>query len=113
MLGNGNPPEGFRAPIRQALTRKHLVAGVPREMGGITLMLCIGLGLLLDSWGAIGVFAMLYAGMRYLTKRDPWWPEVWRDYLLLWIALHPFEGRLLKVGVAVALLTVIVIILFR
>jgi type IV secretory pathway TrbD component len=49
MQGNGQPPVGFRSPVRQALTRKHLVAGIPREMGAVAMMLCIGLGLLLES----------------------------------------------------------------
>jgi type IV secretory pathway TrbD component len=103
MQGNGQPPAGFRSPVRQALTRKHIVAGVPRDMGGILLMLCVGGGLLLESWGAVGVFFLFYGLMYYLTQRDPWWPEVWRDYLLLWLALHPSLARVLrKVAVALA-----------
>ena len=89
MQGNGQSPTGFRAPVRQALTRKHLVAGIPRDLGAMLLMFCLGLGLLLNSWGAIGVFFLCYGCMYYLTKCDPWWPEVWRDYLLLWMAVHP------------------------
>jgi type IV secretory pathway TrbD component len=109
--GNGQPPVGYRAPVRQALTRRHIVGKVPRELGGIVLMLCIGLGLLLDSWGAAGVFFLLYGGMVYLTKKDPWWPHVWRDYLLLWMALHPAEARWLKAAAVSVVVAVIIGIL--
>jgi type IV secretory pathway TrbD component len=112
MHGNGQPPAGFRSPVRQALTRKHIVAGVPRELGGILLMLCVGMGLLLETWGAVGVFLLFYGCMYYLTKRDPWWPEVWRDYALLWLALHPSAARLARVLALAAPVAVIAAVLF-
>lgn len=95
MLSNGHEPEGFRAPVRLVLTQIHLVAGVPRDLFYPLVMGCIGLGLLLDSWGAIGIFALGYFGMRQLTKRDPWWPQVWWDYLRYWLAMHPAPKAIL------------------
>lgn len=102
MTGNGQPPAGFRSPIRQALTHRQIVAGVPRALGGMLLMFCVGLGLLLESWGAVGVFFMFYGIMCYLTKRDPWWPEVWRDYVSLWLATHPFEAILIRNAIIIS-----------
>jgi hypothetical protein len=58
------------------------------------------------------MFLLLYGIMYALTKRDPWWPEVWRDYLLLWMALHPFQAMLLRNAVFALILAAIGMILF-
>ena len=113
MNGNGQPPEGYRAPVRQALTRKHLIKGVPREWLFCSGLFLAGIGLLFDTWGVVPVFLVVYWRMRVMTKRDPWWPEVWRDCLHLWIALHPAEWVVLRVilmvGFGVLLLSVFVL----
>jgi type IV secretory pathway VirB3-like protein len=81
-MSNGTDPVGYRSPIQQALTKPGiLVLGLPRQLLGILLVFCVGLGMLCDSYGVIFVYLALHALFAALTARDPYWPHIWKECL--------------------------------
>jgi type IV secretory pathway VirB3-like protein len=79
---NGTDPVGYRATIHQALIKPGvMIMGVPRELLGILLVFCLGIGMLFDSYGAIFVYVGLHGVLAALTWHDPFWPHVWKEVL--------------------------------
>jgi type IV secretion system protein TrbD len=75
-------PDGYEVPMHLALTQPMLVGGVPRTFGilNLAISLVIALGLHLWWLGIPVGLAVHYAAV-WMTKRDPWWFEVFRRHL--------------------------------
>lgn len=75
-------PEGFELPVHLALTQPVLIAGVPRELGILTLVFALVLILGLHLWLFGLVFGLAAHGAAVaLTKVDPYWLLVFRRHL--------------------------------
>ncbi len=82
-MKHSKPPlEGFKLPVYVALTQPPLFAGVPRELGILTvvttLVFTLGLHLWLIGLGfGLGLFGVSVA----LTRHDAHWIAVFRRHL--------------------------------
>ena len=77
-------PEGYEVPMHLALTQPILFGGVPRSFGILDVTVALVLALGLHLWwlgGPLGLLVHVVAV--WLTKRDPWWFDVFRRHLLV------------------------------
>lgn len=91
---NGTDPAGYRAVIHLALTKPNvIIVGIPRELMGILLVFCLGIGMLANSYGAIFVYIALHALFAAFTWRDPYWPQVWSEAIKYRLRILSRWGR--------------------
>lgn len=82
MVGESSEFEGYEIPLYAALTQPQLFAGVPRELGILTLTLTLLLALGLHLWwigAAVGV--VVHGICVALTRRDAHWSSVFLTHL--------------------------------
>ena len=73
----GVPPEEFVIPVRQALIRPVLLAGVPRSFAVVNFTLAAALGLGAHQVLVAVPLALVLHGVAFgLTKSDPLWLDV-------------------------------------
>jgi len=75
-------PEGYEVPMHLALTTPMLISGVPRSFAilNLTMSLVLALGLHLW-WLGIPLGLAVHVAAGWMTKRDPWWFDVFRRHL--------------------------------
>lgn len=74
--------EGYQIPLYAALTQPQLFAGVPRELGILTLTLTLLLTIGLHLWWIGATAGLIAHGICVaLTRRDPHWLPVFRAHL--------------------------------
>lgn len=74
-------PDGFRAPITQALVEPMTLGGVPRAF---FIANCCTTGFLVLGWHWWWVAPLalgLHVIVKLLTTHDPWWLEVVQRYM--------------------------------
>ena len=63
-------------PVHQSLLHRHLVLGVDREIGMLSILLLAALGYGMQSWIFFSLLAVselvLFLLLRHITKRDTW-----------------------------------------
>lgn len=90
--GHGQPP-GYQAPIFNAMNDDQLVAYVPRPILCVIVLLCVGVGVLSRSWGAVLLYLMLHGLAAYFTYRDPRWMPVLKEALVFRFRLYRLRFR--------------------
>ena len=62
--------------VHQSLLHRHLVLGVDREIGMLSILLLVSLGYGMQSWIFFSLLtiseAVLFLILRHITKRDTW-----------------------------------------
>ncbi|MGE3317059.1 MAG: VirB3 family type IV secretion system protein [Planctomycetaceae bacterium] len=75
-------PDGFEIPLHQSLTEPMLLAGVPRQLGIVTLLFTLLTSLALQVWWiGLPVGAAVHAITAALTRYDPHWWAIVRAHL--------------------------------
>jgi len=94
-------PEGWSSPLHRTSLIPKLAGGVPMEVLFASILVASEIGLALNAkpQAVIGFF-VVYLPSRYFTYLDPWWLDLLRERVALWISRAvATRGRSIRLSV--------------